>query len=805
MFKNYFKIAWRNLWHNRQHSLVNLAGLTLGLTAFLMILLYVMYERSYDNFQSNKANLFRVNYKQYHDGKLELDNAAAVPAVGPAMKENFPEVIDYARLTAYNTSVVTYKNQSFREERIRVVDPSFLKLFSFPLLKGNIANALDAPNTVVITAATAKKYFGNNDPLGKSLTIDGKHNVEITGVCRDVPANSHIRFDFLLSMQQFYGSKQENAKWYWYDFYTYILLKPGTSANVFQTKFNAWLTQQMKQEWKDQSMRQEFILQPVTDIHLYSHRMQELEPQEQGDGRMMDFLIIIGILILTIAWANYINLTTSHAVSRGKEIGVRKVIGASRQQLSGLFLTESTLLNVLAVICAIILVKVLMPLFEQMIGHTLYLQNAAFIGFIFISVIVGSIISGFYPALLFTRFQPSAILRGSVFTVIKGFRLRQVLVVFQFTISIVLIIGIIIVYRQLTYLRTKDLGVNLDQTLIVSSPEILEADSLYPGSVEAFKTELKKLPSIKQVTASSSVPGQEIGWMNTITQKSDNIVQEGKNSKAIYIIGVDSNYITSYGIKIIAGSNFSESPYTDKENTVLLNQTAAQLLGYASPQQSIGQQVNFRGKYRTVIGITDNYNHVSPKEAVIPIVFTYQPASKGYFSIKLNPVQAGEIVEQMKKIYKSFFPGNPFSWYFLDDAFNQQFQADLQFGKLFAIFTCLAIIVACLGLFALSAFAAEQRTKEIGIRKVLGASVSGIAGLLSKDFMKLVLIASVIAFPIGWWTMHNWLQNYAYRIEIRWEVFIIAGLIALLIALITISFQAIKAAIANPVKSLRTE
>ena len=806
MIKQNFRIAWRNLLHNKQYSLVNLAGLSLSITAFCLVMLYVQYERSFDNFQGQKENLYRVNYKQWLSGKLEVDNAAAVPAVGPAMKENFPEVTDYCRLTATPSSVVNYQDRNFREEKIRVADPSFLKIFSFPLVKGNAGTALTAPNTAVITELTAKKYFGDTDPLGKVITLDGRRHFEITGVCRNVPANSTIKFDFLLSMEQYFGSKQQNAGWYWYDFYTYVVLKPGTDQQIFQSKFNKWLGEKMKQEWKDQGLFQEFTLQPIVQLHLNSHRMQELEPAEQRDGRMVSFLFVIGLLIVAIAWSNYINLTTCRFIKRAKEIGVKKVMGATRPQLMGQFLAESFLVNGLAAIIAVWMLNTAIPWFEGLIGHRLPIQPATFIIMIISLVVVGTLVAGIYPALVLIRFQPAKVLKGHLTAAINGYRLRQSLVVFQFSISIVLIIGAFTIFRQINFIRSKDLGVRIDQILVVNSPKITGADSLYTASLETFKTELQKLSIVQQVTLSSSVPGREIDWMNTITPVQDNEeIPNAKNNKAIFIVGVDSFYFGAYGIHLLAGHDFSSGSNSGKEDLVMLNQSAVQLLGYAGPAQSIGQRVNFRGRDRTIIGITTNYNHVSPKEAVTPIVFTYQPAGKGYFSIKMNTEQTSVSISRVAKLYQHFFSGNPFDYYFLDDAFDQQFRADLQFGKLVGAFTGLAIFVACLGLFALSAFAAEQRTKEIGIRKVLGAGSFYLVGLLSKDFLKLVVIANFIALPVGWWAMKNWLQDFAYRIQLGTGIFVLAGFSAVLIAWFTVSFQAVKSARANPVKALRNE
>ncbi|MGH7595575.1 MAG: ABC transporter permease, partial [bacterium] len=609
MLKNYLTIAWRNIQQNKSVTFINVFGLALGMAAYWLILHYVADELSYDEFHLNKASLYRVHYQQYKAGTLEVDNAAAVPAVGPAMKDNFPQVVDYARLVTLNPTIVAYQNRRYREEKIRVVDPSFLKLFTFPLSKGDLATALTAPHTAVITETTARKYFGNDDPIGKVITVDGKLKVEIRGVCREVPVHSHIKFDFLISLQQFFGEKQEKADWYWYDFYTYVQLSAGIDQSAFQIEFNQWVSRVRSEEWKREELRQEFTLQPITDLHLYSHRMQELEPKEQGDGRAVHFLLIIGAFILMIAWANYINLTTAHSVKRAKEIGVRKVIGAYGAQLQKQFLMESILLNITAAVIAVVLIFEAAPWLEKLTEHPLRTLQPFSGGVWFGTIIVGSLLSGFYPALVLSRLKPVAVLKGYARSMTGGIRLRQNLVVFQFVISMVLTVGTLIVYRQLTHLRAKDLGVKLEQTLIVSSPGISGLDSVYAHTLHAFKTELLKLSAVRQITVSSSVPGQEIGWMNTIAPISTNpsVTENVPSNKAIFIVGIDPDYVPSYSIKLLAGRNFSEAFRLDQD-ALLLNQAATRLLGYANPHEAIGQLVNFRGKDRFIIGILDDYN-----------------------------------------------------------------------------------------------------------------------------------------------------------------------------------------------------
>lgn len=805
MLRNYFKIAWRKLLDQRVTTLINLFGLALGMGAFWLILDYVSYELSYDKFHQNKSSLYRVHYQQFKEGVLEVDNASAVPAVGPAMKANFPEVVNFTRITTMNSPIISFQSESFREQNVLVVDPSFLQLFTFPLIKGSPGTALTNPNSVVLTESTARKYFGTNDPIGKTLMLNGERSLEVRAVCHDVPLNSHIKFDFLISSNASYGDKKEKAGWYWYDFYTYILLVPQTDPVSFEAKFNQWVTQTRGKELEDEKLRQIFTMQSVTDLHLYSHRMQELVSNDQGNGQAVYFLLLIGCLILAIAWINYINLTTAHSIERAKEVGVRQAIGAYASQLRMQILIESLLLNGVSALIAVGLIKLLSPWFSQLTGHTILIFKPVSIVIGFTTILVGSFLAGFYPAWQLSKFRPVTVLKGVTPSLTGGIHIRQMLIVFQFGISLILIVGTMTIYRQLSHLQNKNLGVNLDQTLIVNTPGILKADSLIP-TLQAFKSELLKLSSVSQVTISSSVPGQEIGWMNTITPVKSNSIsgENAQNNKAIFIIGVDQDYAPFYQIDFLAGRNFSSLLHLDQD-ALLLNSAATRLLGFANPQQAIGQRVNFRGKDRSILGVLADYNHVSPKKVVDPIVFTYQPATKGYISLKINSADYSQAIQTIKQVYQLVFPTNPFDYHFLNVAFNQQYKVDLQFKMLISVFASLSIVLACLGLLGLITFITNQRTKEIGVRKVLGASVTNIALLLSKDLLKLVLFAILIASPIAWYLMNSWLLNFAYKIDVPWWMFAGSGLLVVGIALFTVSFQSIKAALMNPVKSLKNE
>lgn len=785
-------------------SLINILGLAIGMAVCILIMQYVSFENSYDTFHEDHENIYRVQFNIYKHGELVVECAAAVPAVGPAMKDNFPEVLEYCR--AFPTSgIISYEENSFRENKIQVVGPSFLKMLTFPLLKGDLETALVGPNKAVITESTAKRFFGDEDPIGKTITWDGEQKFEVTGVCLDVPENSHLKFTVLIShdtIRKLWGDSVD-INWNWYDYNTYVLLAEGTDYSEFDRKFDAWLENIQKDEWNKYNSRAEFPLQPITSIHLYSDLLQESEPAENGDSTAVKFLTLIALFILVIAWVNYINLSTSKAMERAKEVGIRKVSGARKSELIKQFMLESLLVNLIALGIAGLFVAISLPLFKNLTGSLmtsgLLISSGMWLWLVLI-FILGSTLSGLYPAFVLSSYKPVVVLKGSLGKSTNSNLLRKILVVFQFFISVALIAGVIIVFHQMNFLRNKDLGINIDQTLVVKGPGVFAADSLRNNVIDSFKQEVNSLAEVKSFSASTNVPGVEIFW----GQGSYSEDQSPEEGEVIYLAGIDHNFISAFDLKLIAGSNFTPGLSTDKAEAIV-NRAAVKRYGYSDPEDIIGKKIYMSRVPMLVSGVIENFNQMSLKTNVIPLAFPFIQASDGYFSMKLSAGNVQSSIRQIQSKWEEFFPGNPFDYFFLDEQFNQQYRKDIQFGNLFGIFTGLAILIACLGLFALASFSAVQRTKEIGVRKVMGASVNSIVILLAKDFLKLIAIAIIVAIPVTYLVMNMWLQSFAYRVTVSAWTFLLSALIVTFIASSTIAWQTIKTAVSNPIKALKYE
>jgi len=813
MISSYLKIAFRNLFKRKGYTILNVLGLAIGITCCLLIFQYVSFEKSYDTYEPQYSNIVRIRLDAYQQGKLAWKSATSYPAFGPTMKRDFPEVEDFCRLIDAEVLLSNdASNIKFKEEKGYYADPSFLNMFGVKLVEGNPKTALDAPDKIVLSETTAKKYFGNEDPLGKRL-VDRDPNYtrtfEVTGVFKELPQNSHLTINHLVSYStlgsiiRFYGdtSNPTETSFGWYDFYTYLKLKPGADYKKLEAKLPAYCDKYINsQEWnKTNNVRDELHLIPLSDIHLYSNYNQEAEVN--GNGQSVSFLFMIAFFIIGIAWINYINLATARSLERAREVGVRKVVGALRGNLIRQFLVESFLLNLVAFVFAIICVYLLTPWFNKFTGRdaaSLFsLPQDYWLGFLAM-FLTGSLLSGIYPAFVLSGFQPVTVLKGLFKNSTSGLVLRKSLIIVQFATSVVLIAGTIIVYQQVNYMRQQKLGVNINQTLVLRGAESI-TDSVYQNVYQPFKTDLLKIPGVKNVSASTSVMGKEIYWTNGSRQ-----LAPDSKSVTLYNLGIDYDFIPSYGLKIIAGRNFSKDFKSDGK-AVLLNEEAARLLGLTDFKDAVTKSIISRGDTVKLAGIVANYHHQGLQKAIDPMIFRLVPNSRDAYSLKIESNNIQSTITGVQKIWNKHFPADPFNYFFLDDYFNKQYNADQLFGKVFGLFAFLAILIACFGLLGLSAYNVLQRTKEIGIRKILGASTQNLLYLLSKDFLVLVMVSFVIAIPVSWWIMHNWLQDYAYRINIAWWVFVVAGITALFIALITISFQAIKAAMSNPVKSLRTE
>jgi putative ABC transport system permease protein len=817
MLKNYLKTSWRSLVKNKVFSLINIAGLSLGMAACLLILQYVSFQLSYDQFNTHAADIYRVVNDRYQQGKLVQHGTITYSGVSVAMKKDYPEIVNSTRVEPVGDPVITYNNQQFGKQVGLAVENAFLSMFNYPLLAGNAATALKEPNAVVLSATMARTIFGTGNYtslIGKAITVQrDKQPYIVTGICSDVPENSHLQFNFLLSYVSLYSGngnwKQADYDFTDSDFWHYIQLRPGTDYKALEAKLPAF-SQKYFQGSKVSGSDEKFYLQPLSKAHLYSDF--EYEIGITGNATVVWGLLIIALFIIVIAWVNYINLSTAKSMERAKEVGIRKVSGATQKGLIQQFLAESVLVNLVALALALVLVFCLQGSFNRLIQHELslsYLFRKGLNGYqvsmaLVALVVAGMLISGFYPAFVLSSFKPIQVLKGKFVSSGKGIVLRKTLVIGQFAITVALIIGSIVVHQQIRFVNRQDLGMNMDQMLIVNGPRLTQWDSTFIDRVNSFKEEVKQLPHVKGATNSQQTLGNELSRAFDVRLSTG----DKNHTYTMRNLGVSYDFIDVYGIKLLAGRNFTRGDYNyqwQRLHTTVINESATKLLGFAAPADAVGKSIVLFGRQWDVIGVINDFHHKSLRYAVEPMVLLPGYGTQDAISVKVDAKDLPATIAAIKNKYDAFFPGNLFDYFFLDDHFNKQYADDQLFGKVFALFAGFAIFIACLGLLGLSLFATAQRTKEIGVRKVLGASVSNIVALLSKDFVKLILIAFVIATPVAWYIMHQWLQHYAYRIAIPWWIFAGAGVLALAIALATISFQAIKAALANPVTSLRNE
>jgi len=803
MFNSYFKIGWRNLIKSKGYSLINISGLALGIACFLFLMSYVRYERSYEDFHKNADNIYRVTLDLYKGSEFLMTDCETYAPFGPLAKEQMPEVVDFVRMMNNDNTRVKIGEQKFMEERSYFADSSVFTIFSFKALHGSLTGALSKPNQVVITASTAKKYFGRTDVVNETMEAEGGL-YKITAVMEDVPSNTHLKFDFLLShitipkiQNNYTDQSYESGN----NEYTYLLMAPGTDIISFNKKLT-----DLSASLKDKINEDRFQAEPIKDIHLYSNKTYE--PETNGNARTVYALLIIAIFIMGLAWVNYINLSTAKAIERAREVGVRKVMGSARSQLVTQFLTESILVNLMAAVMALGIVKIGLPAFCELTGQPLMdlFQYNAFWYSLMLILSIGIIFSGGYPAFVLSSFDPVAVLKGKFRSSAHGQWLRQGLVVFQFTATTVLIICLSVVYFQIKHLQNYDLGMNINQTLILRAPDIDKTDSIYQSKYTSFKTELLRDPSIQVVSQSQSIPGTDPNEMSTTTSIFRVGEYKNSNSYNYYHYAVDADFIPAFSIKFSAGRNFEAG--MENEGQVIINEEAATLLGFPSPQEAIGAKITYQirnNKSSTVIGVVKNFYQRSPKENHIPMILRYYSGFSGYVVLKVKSSEIKEIVNYAKSNWDALFPSTPFSYFFLDEKYNQQYKADAQFGKVMATFSIIAVVIACFGLFGLSSFAILQRTKEIGIRKVLGGSVTQIVQLLSSDFIKWVLVAAILAMPLSYFVMSQWLSTYAVRIDLSVWMFIIPLVAIVLISILTVGIQTIKAASTNPVNSLKAE
>jgi putative ABC transport system permease protein len=800
MIKNYINSVRRYILRNKAFTTINIMGLAIGMMACMLITQYVMHEFSYDAFHVKKDQIFRLQLDRFDKGELSTRWAAGCAGIGLDLKTDFPEVKHYVRMHG-ESSVFRHGDVFFKEDATYYSSEDFFKVFSVKLTAGVDSTVLKDPFKIVISQSLAKKYFGSEDPIGKVISNNGKTDYEVTGVFEDLPPNTHMKIDALLSFSSL--NKLWNdpiVSWQWDGFMTYIMLDEKTDAKAFEQKLPAYVQKKAGEDLKRYNGGMTFHLQPITDIHLDSDFIGEFKPN--GNRQSTYFLSIVAILILITAWINYVNLATAKSIERAREVGVRKVMGGFRSQLIQQFLFESLLFNAMAVIIAIVLVVVLTPAFGQLTGRELdfllFKQNTFWL-WIGALIVGGALLAGIYPAFVLSSYKPAEVLKGRFKNTSAGVVFRKGMVVVQFVSSITLIVGTFTVYRQIKYMQDQTLGVNIDQTMVLNSPNV--TDSTYEDKFQVFKQQLLRFPEVVGVTASTAVPGAAPGWnaggIRRLSQRDDEANQ-------YRIIMMDHDFIKSYGLEVIEGRPFSGDVVNENES-VLLNESACRLMGFTNPELAINDQIYFWDDTFKIVGVVKNYHQESLKKAYEPLIFRYDRAPGGYYSIKFNTKNVRESMAKFEEEWKAMFPGNPFIHFFLDDHYDQQYQADQQFGKVFGIFSTLAIFIACLGLFGLSSLTAIQRTKEIGVRKVLGASVSSILALVSKDYIILMIFAIVFAIPVAWWIMAGWLEGFASRIPLSWWIFVIPALVVIAIALLTVSIHTLKAARTNPVKSLRYE
>ena len=809
MFKNYFNVTVRNLIKHKFYSFINILGLTAGVSCFLMILLYVADEVSYDKYHQEADQIYRLDFLGTINGNTFNTCLSSVPAA-EALVNDYPEVKEAVRLRQRSEYLVKKLDgeQTFKEQRVVFADSNFFSFFGLPVVQGDPNSMLKGPDKVAISQSTAKKYFGENDPLGQTLVFGNDYKYEVTGIFADIPRNTHFHFDFMLSMVSLDESR--NKIWMSFNFVTYLRLQEGTSPEVLESKFPALVEKYIGPE-VEQFMGMDlesfisagnaagYSLFPLKDIHLHSDKLGELEAN--GDINYVYLFAAIAFFIMLIACINFMNLSTARSANRAKEVGIRKVLGAYRHLLVKQFLVEALVLSCVSFMLAYIVCFILLPSFNELAGKELVysdLLSLDFIGLMFSLMIVVGLLAGSYPALYLSKFRPSETLKGKVTLGMKSGLIRSGLVVFQFSLSIIMMVGTAVVFDQLAYIQNKKLGFDKDQVLMISDAWLMG------DKIEAFKNEVVAGSQVKAGTITSYLP---VG-----TNSNNTIFFEGMDTKnQSHVISnwrVDHDYLSTLGMHIIEGRDFSRDMQSDS-TAIILNQAAVREFGFDDP---IGKTIStFGGREEEmtiesykVIGVVKDFHYESLRSTIYPMVL-YLGHSRGYVSFKLSGNDLNSTLDFIRNKWDEFAPGKPFQYSFMDQRFNSIYEAEQQIGQIFGVFAGLAILIACLGLFGLAAFTSEQRHKEIGIRKVLGASVVGIMSLLSREFLKLVLIAFCIAAPLAYFGMDRWLSDFAYRTDLSLMTFVLSGVLAIAVAWITMSYQTMRAARSNPVNALRSE
>ncbi|WP_339870235.1 ABC transporter permease [uncultured Algoriphagus sp.] len=819
MWKNYLLVAYRNLLKHKIFSAINLFGLALGMTASLIIIQYVRFEFSYDRFHEKSDRIYRVQHDRHIDGELQYQKAQSFIPTGEAMMNEYPEVVDYTtmfRISNESDIVLTHLADDgemlrFAEKEVYHVKGDFFEVFSFPIIEGNAEVKQLEPKTAMISQSTAKKYFGNESAIGKVISHNYAENYEVVGVFEDIPESAHMKFDFLFAWQEVTSSEDggDAENWRWDGFYTYLLMTPDTDISALESKFPAFVEKYIAGKGND-NVISTFTLQPLTSIHLNSNLLAEAEPN--NEVKIVYALLTVAIFVMLIAWINFINLSISRSLERSKEVGVRKVIGSGRSQLIKQFLVESLAMNLLAFSISCIFLYLLAPYISSFIGGQSALSLFSNPGFILgavLAITIGSALAGLYPAFITSSIKPILALKGNPSSHSKGsfFSLKHSLIVFQFVISIALIAASTVAYRQLSLMKNSSLGIDIESTIVVNTQATFGppgSDSVFTIRLSTFRDKLNSNEQIKGITASYDIPGKE--HMSLMPN-----FRHSKNSEelvTLYFTRMDYDFIPTFDVDLVAGRNFVDG--VDNQYAMILNKEAVQTLGFENPEDAIGQEVNWGNRTLAkaeIVGVVD-FRAVSYKESNYPIAYTSTFFPYKYVSIKfeeINGANAEEHVALIQNTWSTVFPDKPFEYFFLDDFFNGQYKADQKFGQLIGVFTFLALVVAGLGLYGITLLTVTQRIKEVGLRKIMGASVSQIIVLLSKQFLFLVIIAGIVSIPIIKLSMEKWLQNYPFRIEITWWTYLLPVALILAITCFTVGFQIIKASMINPAKLLRYE
>jgi putative ABC transport system permease protein len=788
-------LAVKNLRKQKLFSFVNILGLTVGITCCLMIFLFIMNELSFDNFHKNGKNIYRVYRVSTGEGETH-EVPYLSPAFATALKNDYPDAIQKTVRVMVDNDLISYNNISFNEKKIYLTDGNFFNFFDFKLLKGDASTVLKDPNSIVLTKTTAKKYFGNEDPIGKVLEFNKEKQLKVTGVAADVPSNSHLQFDMIIPLE---ALRPDTPPDWWTQFpsnnlFTYVQLNPAVDPEQLKKRFPAFMDKYLGSYYATAGFKMGLTIEPLNKVYFSPDVFDNVK---HGGKKMVYIFMSIAILILIIACINFINLATARATDRSKEVGLRKVMGALRKQLIGQFILESVLFATVASILALGLLQLIMPAYTNLLGYELpsYWSNPMVFAFIGGIIVVVGLLAGSYPALLLSSFSPIESLKGKLKLGKGGSFFRKTLVVFQFSVSVLLIISVVIIMSQMNYIKHTDLGFNKDQEMIIRFDNLQIASHR-----EQFKNDLLNIPAVQMVSFMSGEPG---GFHDMYSFESEAKPNETPMFNTEF---ADVDFAKTLNLKIIAGRDLSNNFPTDSTQAVLINRNAAVALGY-TPEQAIGKWIKNTSRdsiRRTIVGVVEDYHYASLKSPIGPLVIaTNKDRRLALVKLKTDHIQS--TIKDINKAYAASAPDYPFEYSFLDERFELLYKTESKQQAVLGFFSILAIFIACLGLFGLASYTAVKRTKEIGVRKVIGASVQSIVVLLSKDLLKPVLLGTIIAIPVGYYSMNKWLQGFAYRIEFHWWMFGIAVLAAVAIALITVGTQALNAALTNPVKSIRTE